>query len=313
MASQVNDELSEFLEDRDFDDLKQVQSAADAFMLHRNNKPIDDFHGLSATQMQCLLDEPFATGVLNLRFSEVDNIASCKVMILARYILNGIGDGIKATAKGNLPKSLVLEALTEHDKYFERPWSLNRVNKEEDFFDLHVARLLLTLLKIIRIFKGKWIITAHGKTLIKANGSIENREFTNLLYQLMLECFCKQYNWAYRSYDEQYSFIQQSVGFSLYLLQKYGNVERLGTWYANEFINAFPDLLLEINESYFTPEQALTNCYSHWLFKNFGEYFGLLSVKGGGIGNRDTLTVKATPLFWQIFTPNMDGVVRSQL
>jgi hypothetical protein len=108
------------------------------------------------------------------------------------------------------------------------------------------------------------------------------------LNELYFTSFFTQFNWAYSSYDENHGFIQKSFAFSLYLLIRYGDY----------FINAFPDLLLDIEESHYSPEDSIKHCYGSWVFELFAHYFGSAEIQDTA-NERGYLTeteVKATPL-----------------
>ena len=114
----------------------------------------------------------------------------------------------------------------------------------------------------------------------------------------MFKTFCSEFNWAYSSYDEGYGFIQQSFGFSLYLLGRFGDSFKHSDVYGDYFIDAFPDLLLEVEASYSSPEDSIKDCFSFWIFEKFARYFGLaeLQYTANERGYFCEIEVKATPL-----------------
>ena len=118
------------------------------------------------------------------------------------------------------------------------------------------------------------------------------------LYFTLFKRFCLEFNWAYSSYDESYSFIQQSFGFSLYLLSRYGDSFKHTDVYGDYFIDAFPNLLLEIEESYSSSEASIKNCYGFWVFERFAQYFGLADIQytANERGYFSEIKIKATPL-----------------
>ncbi|MGC9424191.1 SEC-C metal-binding domain-containing protein, partial [Vibrio sp.] len=59
-ASQgVQSELHQAIEGKEFSSLEEAQDFANQFMQQRNQRPMDDFHGLSPEQMSQILNYPF--------------------------------------------------------------------------------------------------------------------------------------------------------------------------------------------------------------------------------------------------------------
>ncbi|KGJ90463.1 SEC-C metal-binding domain-containing protein [Thalassotalea sp. ND16A] len=300
-ASALNEEIKEAMQDKDFESIDEANEFLNNFMQQRNSQSIDVFHGLSSHKMHSLLTQPFEHNEV-LLFNEqallsVDTINNTQVMFLAMALIEGIGDkGVKATAKGNLPRNLCRAINTEFNATFGAPKYARTISKEEDFFDLHVVRVLLVLAKLVRVVKDKYIFTAPMKKLLK-----NPEQMPGKIYGLLFKTYCLEFNWAYRSYGEEFAFIQNSVGFSLYLLAKYGHSVKDGSWYAEEFLSAFPRLVDDIEfHSYVqdNQEEQIHRCYQHWLMNNFCEFFGLITVKRTKIDMFYELQeVRTTPLF----------------
>mgnify|MGYP001571728197 CR=1 FL=1 len=94
-----------------------------------------------------------------------------------------------------------------------------------------------------------------------------------------------------------FRFIQQSFVF-LYLLGRYGDGFKHTDIYGDYFIDAFPDLLLEVEASYSSPENNIKDCFSFWVFEKFARYFGLAELRytANERGYFCEIEVKATPL-----------------
>ncbi|MEX1259721.1 MAG: hypothetical protein WEA58_02545 [Balneolaceae bacterium] len=72
---------------------------------------------------------------------------------------------------------------------------------------------------------------------------------------------------------------QLGLGFTLVLLSKYGNEKRPASFYAEKYLNAFPELLQSIDpKSYATREDQAFRCYSIRTFSRFLAHFGLIEV-----------------------------------
>ena len=57
-VSGVSTGLLEALAGREFNSLEEAQAFGETFMEQRNQKPSDDFHGLSPEEMHCVLNFP---------------------------------------------------------------------------------------------------------------------------------------------------------------------------------------------------------------------------------------------------------------
>jgi len=82
--------------------------------------------------------------------------------MLARWIIDAIDKkGLKATAKGNLPQKLCRNTALDFRKGLQDDDIHHRirVNKEEDFMDLHVTRIILELSGLLRRTKGRFFLT----------------------------------------------------------------------------------------------------------------------------------------------------------
>ena len=205
--------------------------------------------------------------------------------------------GLKPTAKGNIPQKIVKQLYQVYSQDIKKPKYNFTVNKEDDFYDLNVARHLMMLSGLMRKYDGKFVITKKMKHYL-SEYQAGNEQSLNDIYCVLFKSFCLDFNWAYSSYDESYGFIQQSFGFSLYLLSRYGNNYQHTDVYGDYFIDAFPDLLLDVEESYCSPEDSIKHCYGSWIFERFSHYFGLAEIKytANEKGYLTETEVKATPL-----------------
>ena len=60
-AAGVSTELQQAMDGHEFNSLEEAQVFADNFMGRRNQKPSDDFHGLSPEQMRHVLNFPLTS------------------------------------------------------------------------------------------------------------------------------------------------------------------------------------------------------------------------------------------------------------
>lgn len=298
-AKEFNHELKDVLQEQEFDSLDDVQGFVDNYINEQSNQGVAAFHGFSPDDMHQLLYQPFVSpSVVSFNASTLPELSQVPVVFLALELAKAMDDGgIKPTAKGNLPQKLVKQVYKAYRQSIYKSKYELPINKEDDFYDLNVARHLMMLSGLMRKYGGKFVTSKQMKNYL-SDYQVGNEQCLSDIYFALFKSFCIEFNWAYSSYDESYSFIQQSFGFSLYLLGRYGDSFKHTDVYGDYFIDAFPDLLLEVEELYSTPEQSIKDCHSSWVFERFAQYFGLADIQytANERGYRSETEVKATPL-----------------
>ena len=275
-AAEVSEGLREAMEGRQFNSLAEAQAFANQHTQQRNQRPLDEFHGLSPEQMYQLLYFPFASPAL-VRFPEVlGTPPDAPILTLFNLLTEAIGEqGLKPTARGNLPQMFCREAALTY--WGEESWRKNMrfrgINREEDFFDLHVTRLVAELAGLIRKYKGRFILSRDCRSLLKKEG-------TSAIYPRLLKAYIEQFNWGYRDGYPEIRFIQNAFLFTLYLLTLYGNTWRPQAFYEDSFLRAFPMVMHEITpDTLLAPDEAVRNCYTWRTLVHFAGFFGLAAVK----------------------------------
>lgn len=278
-AGPASDAIQEFrhaMEGREFASTEEVQAFVRDLNEQRNRRPIDDFAGLSPEQMHRFLHFPFDSPELVTFPSRLDAPPTAPIMTAFGLLAEAIGeDGLKATAKGNLPLKLVREAaaaIMGAENCAEHP-PLGSIRTETDFYDLHVTRLVAQLSGLIRKYRGKFLLTRDYRALLKNHG-MEG------IYPRLLRAYAERFNWDYRDRYPELWFIQQSFLFTLYLLHRYGGEWRLSAFYEDAFLSAFPRIVEEVEPtSYSTPEDTVRRCYSWRCLHNFAGFLGLVEPK----------------------------------
>ena len=299
LNQEFNQELKDVLQGQDFDSRDDVQGFVDNYINEQSNQGIAAFHGLSPDDMHQLLYQPFnSLSVVSFNSSQLSELSQVRVVFLALELAKAMEEGgLKPTAKGNLPQKLVKQVYQAYSQSIYEPKYKLPINKEDDFYDLNVARHLMMLSGLMRKYDGKFVTSKQMKNYLK-DYQAGNEQCLSDIYFVLFKSFCLDFNWAYSSYDESYGFIQQSFGFSLYLLGRDGDCFKHSNVYGDYFIDAFPDLLLEIEDSYTSPEDSIKNCYSSWVFERFAQFFGLADIQytANERGYLSETEVKATPL-----------------
>ncbi|MCP5206287.1 MAG: SEC-C domain-containing protein [Hahellaceae bacterium] len=270
-AKEVSALIRQALDNQQFDNIDDVNAFLESFSQKRNQAAMDDFHGLSPAQMHSVLYQPFTSPEVVQFKNALLPCEQTPAMRLYKLIFDAAtDDGLKQTAKGNLGQKFCREAALSFwgEAQYQDETRFGGINKEEDFLDLHVLRLVAELAGLLRKNKGKFLLTQKAKKL--------NNTQT---YHLLLQTYCEKFLWAYRDRFEDLEFIQTSAFFTLYLLERYGNEWRETEFYANHFINAFPMLLDEVDCRWRTAEEEVFSCYELRAIRHFGLYFGLVEVK----------------------------------
>lgn len=275
-AKDLNEELRQALEGLEDNSLDSMQAEAERVMHQRNTEPLDDFHGLTPDQMQQVLYAPFDSPAL-VRFSEV--VSGAVEAPFARLFLllaEAIGEkGVKPTAKGNLPRALTREVALQFlgEEGYAAATRYGGINKEEDFNDLHVVRLVAELAGLLRKHKGRFILSRDCRSMLSGPG-------IEAIYPRLFRTYVERFNWAYDDGYEELPFIQHSFLFSLYLLWRYGDEPRPISFYEEAYLRAFPVLLEEVEDRpYASAEETLARCYSLRTFERFAQRFGLALVE----------------------------------
>lgn len=295
----AKDELTELLSSQEFDSMsiEAAQAAIDSLATKHNQKPQDDFFGLSSVQVYRMLNFPYDTPDL-FQFSDPLPIEpDAPILMLMAGIISAIDEkGLQATkARGSLPQKLCREVWSNYCKLYpdEIFSSFHKVNKEDDFFELHVTRLVLELAGFLRKTKGRFYLTKKYQKIASKTG-------LKGLYPIILKIYCCKFNWGYWDNYSEVPFIQQSFLFTLHLLKQHGEKMTFTSVYEDDFLRAFPMLIDEMDSSpYSTPEKDLRYCYYFRAYKRFLVFLGLaeLEVIKNDKSFDHKYKIKKTPLF----------------
>jgi hypothetical protein len=275
-AASASETLREALEGQQFSSLEEVQAFATQYMQQENQRPRDDFHGLSPEQMHRILNLPFASPEL-VHFPDVlDTTPSAPILRLFSLLMDAIGEqGLKPTAKGNLPRNFCRDASLAYweEKTYQARTRYHSINREEDFDDLHVTRLVAELAGLVRKYKGRFVLSRDCRRLLASDGLAA-------VYPRLFRSYVEQFNWAYRDRYPELRFMQSAFLFTLYLLTRHGDTWRPQLFYEDAFLRAFPMLLDEISPSeVFSPDETVRRCYTWRTLVHFADFLGLAAVE----------------------------------
>lgn len=276
-AADVSETLRAALEGRQFGSQQELQAFINQLTQQRNHRQLDKFHGLSPVQMSHMLYSPFASQE-TIFFPEVIDDANLAAPILALFQLlaDAIGGrGLKATAKGNLPRNFCREAALTYwgGQQYQENTHIRGINREDDFADLHITRIVAGMAGLVRKYKGRFILSRNARELLDKQG-------LGAIYPKLLKAYAEEFNWGYRDGYPELFFIQNTFAFTLYLLMRYGDTSRLQVFYEDAFLGAFPMVLDEVPaHQLFPPERTARRVYTLRTLKNFAVFLGLATVE----------------------------------
>lgn len=282
-----------------FASIDEVQAFANKQLHAQNNRALEEFEGLSPTQIGALLGQlPGRDNVVQL--APLTEAPSAPIMYLFELLVTAIGDkGLKATAKGNLPRQFCRDAALSFlgEETYAKRTRFSGINTEPDFSELHVTRITAEMAGLIRIYRGHFILTRKGKDILK-------KESFAGIYLPLLTANVDEYNWSYLDRYPELPFIQQSWMFSLWLLHCYGNEEHELQFYNDKYVRAFPVLLEQVEDApYRSGIDTVKNTYGFRTFLRFLALFGLVEcIEQDSTDIFSEYSIKATPVFSRLVT-----------
>ncbi len=257
-----------------------MKQAADA----HNNSPLEQFDGLSPDQMGFVIYEPFDP-MSPIHFREMTKADMAKIPMLNMVksfgeLLEAQGE-IKLTKKGFLPIKIVRQLYNPEvmtDEMIE--WEISRLYKEIDCMPVHLTRILSELIPVSKKRNNKISLIKMGRKLLSDE---------KLLLREVIKTFSVRFNWGYFDGYESESIGQFGFLFSLYLLHKYGDENRPAKFYSEKYLNAFPHLVDELDESAFrSKSSAFHSCYEVRTFSRYLSRLGIVELSKSDSPERET-------------------------
>ena len=277
----------------------------EAIMAHKtaahNDSSLDDFCGLSPSQMQELLHAPFAHSAL-VTIKTPTDLSKSPVMRYLALILETIDTQgpIKLTPKGNLPVKVVNQAsqlLPEFAiaKYNTIPSISDFTGSNEDKFNaLHFSRIIADI---------AGVVTCDNKYLSASKSVIQQYQKHGIttFFQPLLATAVNEYNWGYLDHHDSEAPFSTVWLFMLWRLKTHASIARL----CQEVRTAFPFLLEYFSATpYSSAEHELDWVLETRFISRFLEYWGFLTVNPKKFDGDKEIAREATllPLFKETFT-----------
>jgi hypothetical protein len=114
--------------------MEELNTLLAAYQQQMNDKPFEDFDGLSPTQMQILLDSPFASdSPFQLRKGWEKEVSQMPIFKLAEMLIEEIqaAGTLKLTATGNLPVRVCTLLCKQNLMGYEYLLSSDRIREDE--------------------------------------------------------------------------------------------------------------------------------------------------------------------------------------
>jgi len=258
--------------------LPQLNKLMAEFQEKANNAPEADFDGLSPTQMNVLLRDPFsATSLLQFNKAMDQHLDKVPLFQLSELLIAEIRDAgkLKLTVRGNLPVH-VCQRLVDRQliKWLYKEFDARLV--EQNIPYIWALRYYLLDQGIIKKRNNTLSLTQKGEKLM---GEHPATRFISLFL-----FFAGRFNWQnFHGLEDNGKCGQLGWAYSLVLLGKYGDKARSSEFYSLKLIQAFEKEFRSGRETGQGPDSIKTyhHVYAIRFFDHFADWFGLVNIERG--------------------------------
>ena len=272
------------------------------------NSPMKKLSDLSYHQFETLKDDPFdLTSVIKIKRLPVSMYKNYPLYVQMKALLDLISEhtALKLTTTGAIPPRYVKE-LHAMGRFNIAYFGMDKENikKEADSETVQIARTILEDNGYIRYRNNTLSVTYKYKQM--------KEEGEEAIFKELINATLTSRVWA--EYDSYYDedIAQEGVGFSLYLLHKFGKRKRSTKYYADAFFDAFdPESRLEnafefpnnlsedeLKQIYMSYLFELYNAYLVRTFERMFNYMGLITLEP--IMQSLEFKIKATDAFYDL-------------
>lgn len=246
-----------------------------------SNYQIGDFEGFTPEEMHGLLYSPFDPDrsplILNTGIA-CESICQVKFYHHILQYLHALRgqEPLKLTQKGNLPRKFCRELFDlkiYEDDIIAKHFQKNPLMKEDDFPYINLINIITHLSKFTK--------KQHGKiSLAKKCHKFMTSGTAPALYCELFKTYITKFNWGYFDHYPESWIIQGGFGFSMLLVQKYGDRARPIEFYCDKYLKAFPGLMRDFpDKSYSSGMKQFQNCYELRVFERFLQRFGFIDIE----------------------------------
>jgi hypothetical protein len=265
-----------------------------------NNSPVDDFLGLSPTEIHNLLYDTFGDKSPVQFRDDIDDKTLDQIplfKIVEDYLKIIQRDKhIKLTPLGALPKKVMVELYDKRfllDEHIES--GITKLWKEDDCIAIRSARLTAEIAGLVKKVSGKLTLTRTVTKLLETNNRLQ-------IFRQFFQAFTNKFLWSFNDGYPEQPIGQLGWAFSLILLDRFGDQPQTVEYYADKYLRAFPKFITFFQPDYSTPERQFFRCYGVRTFDRFFLWFGFVTVDKQKIFiDLDTDKFKRTDLVKRIF------------
>jgi hypothetical protein len=176
----LHEEIREHLERTGVKNIEEANRELKRFDDAYNRRPMKRFGGLSPLQMTRILgkqnwEDPSNVLWVNPNLTEED-VCGARMMINARMFLGTLQEegGTRVTEAGNLNRRFVERIFNNFrwrpGYHLDLRRKMTKRYNEQEFWDIHVLRVLLELAKCIRKYKKRFVVTKQGADAFSPEG-----------------------------------------------------------------------------------------------------------------------------------------------
>ncbi len=301
-ATNASKTLQEAMREQSFSSQEEMETFMERHVQERNNRPIEDFQGLSPKQMSDLINAKSIAdldNIVTIRMEYLEEEAAkaplMRVLIFVLSMYRDNGGSLEITKSGNYKRALVKRVAED---VLTKEYASRTVLNEPEVQQLFLVHEFLLDKDLISDSKTRSTLTPEGEayTLDFDIG----REWMSLLDYLLYERDWQLDHSGLGEPNPLYDIIQNGAVFSLFLLSKQRNKAFADTSIYHDFATAFP--AITGNRPYIDIDipQIL---HSTWFLYFFCQDMGLAS-RGhldAPIAAEEARVYRTTPLFKKAF------------
>lgn len=265
-----------------------------------NSIPVDDFFGYSANDMHYFLYEPFSDRAPVQLRDDIDNATFDRIPFfrMCEEFLKIIQKekAIQLTPRGALKKKVMVDLYNYRfipDELIEE--GICKLSREEDCISIQTVRFVTEIAGLVKKRKGRLSLTKNGTLLLKPENRLP-------LFKSILAHFAVRFNWGVNDGYPVVPIIQMGWTFSIFIVDRFGDQPHLADFYAEKFAKAFPLIIDEFENSYYTPLRQFSRCYGIRFLYRFLYWLGMVNINRKGKWlDLDKDTIAKSDLLGQLF------------
>ena len=249
----------------------------DPYIILHDNKPLDDFCGLSANQVNYLFYDTFDPKS-SLQFCETINsevLDQIPFFRLTEALLRIVEREkvLKLTTLGALPKKVITELYSlNFIPEYNIESGISKLTREQDSISVFSAHIVANVGGFIKKRDNKLTLTTKGKSLLLSENRVE-------LFKQIFITFVDKFNWCINDRYTDYFVARSGWAFSIFLLLNYGDQQKTIDFYSDKYITAFPKFIDCFISTYaLKPYDLYRKCYGVRTLDRFMDWFGFVTI-----------------------------------